>query len=75
MQRVSPSQDMHASPIMAPDGHRRIGRSDHRRLNQHPEHPIRILEGTALEAILGVRELLVNSTHHQAVRDPGRAGR
>ena len=40
---------------------------------REPGHPIKILEGTALEAILGVRELQVNSTHHQAVRDPGRA--
>ena len=40
---------------------------------REPGHPVKILEGTALEAILGVRELQVNSTHHQAVRDPGRA--
>jgi putative glutamine amidotransferase len=40
---------------------------------REPGHPVRILEGTALEAILGVRELQVNSTHHQAVREPGRA--
>ncbi len=40
---------------------------------REPGHPVQIIEGTALEAILGVRELQVNSTHHQAVRDPGRA--
>ena len=40
---------------------------------REPGHPVKIIEGTALEAILGVRELAVNSTHHQAVRDPGRA--
>lgn len=40
---------------------------------REPGHPVKVLEGTALEAILGVRELQVNSTHHQAVRDPGRA--
>jgi putative glutamine amidotransferase len=40
---------------------------------REPGHPIKVLEGTALEAILGVRELSVNSTHHQAVREPGRA--
>jgi putative glutamine amidotransferase len=40
---------------------------------REPGHPVRILEGTALEAIVGVRELQVNSTHHQAVRDAGRA--
>jgi putative glutamine amidotransferase len=40
---------------------------------REPGHPVRILEGTALEAILGVRDLEVNSTHHQAVRDAGTA--
>ena len=40
---------------------------------REPGHPVKILEGTALEAILGVRDLQVNSTHHQAVRDAGRA--
>ncbi len=41
--------------------------------SREPSHPVKILEGTALEAILGVRDLQVNSTHHQAVCDPGRA--
>lgn len=40
---------------------------------REPGHPVRIIEGTALEAIVGRRDLQVNSTHHQAVRDPGRA--
>src|SRR5207237_9920208 len=40
---------------------------------REPGHPVRIVEGTALEAIVGASELQVNSTHHQAVRDPGRA--
>ena len=40
---------------------------------REPGHPVAIVEGTALEAIIGRRDLLVNSTHHQAVRDPGRA--
>jgi putative glutamine amidotransferase len=40
---------------------------------REPGHSVQVLEGTALEAILGVRELSVNSTHHQAVRDPGKA--
>ena len=40
---------------------------------REPGHPVRILEGTALEAIVGVRDLEVNSTHHQSVRDPGTA--
>jgi len=40
---------------------------------REPGHPVTILEGTALEAILGRREIQVNSTHHQAVREPGRA--
>jgi putative glutamine amidotransferase len=40
---------------------------------REPGHPIRILEGTALEAIVGTRDLQVNSTHHQAVNSAGRA--
>jgi putative glutamine amidotransferase len=40
---------------------------------REPGHPVRVLEGTALEKILGVRELEVNSTHHQAVREAGSA--
>ncbi len=40
---------------------------------REPCHPVSIIEGTALEAIVATRELAVNSTHHQAVRDPGRA--
>lgn len=40
---------------------------------REPGHPVSIVEGTALEAIVATSELAVNSTHHQAVRDPGRA--
>jgi putative glutamine amidotransferase len=40
---------------------------------REPVHSVKIFEGTALESILGTREIQVNSTHHQAVRDPGRA--
>ena len=40
---------------------------------REPGHPVSIVEGTVLEAIVARRELAVNSTHHQAVRDPGRA--
>ena len=40
---------------------------------REPGHPVKILEGTQLERILGTRELSVNSTHHQAVRDAGKA--
>jgi putative glutamine amidotransferase len=40
---------------------------------REPGHPVRVVEGSALQGIVGVRELQVNSTHHQAVRDPGRA--
>jgi putative glutamine amidotransferase len=39
---------------------------------REPVHPVKILEGTMLAAILGTREIQVNSTHHQSVRDPGR---
>jgi putative glutamine amidotransferase len=40
---------------------------------REPGHPVTVLEGTELARILGPGELAVNSTHHQAVRDPGRA--
>ena len=40
---------------------------------REPGHPVAVLEGTELARILGPGELAVNSTHHQAVRDPGRA--
>jgi putative glutamine amidotransferase len=40
---------------------------------REPGHPVQVLEGTALAAIVGAGELAVNSTHHQAVKDPGRA--
>jgi putative glutamine amidotransferase len=38
-----------------------------------PGHPVRIVEGSALHAIVGMRDIQVNSTHHQAVKDAGRA--
>lgn len=48
---------------------------DHEQKNdpREPGHPVTIVPGTALAAIVGAREIQVNSTHHQAVRDPGRA--
>jgi putative glutamine amidotransferase len=38
-----------------------------------PGHPVRLVEGSALHTIVGARDIQVNSTHHQAVRDAGRA--
>lgn len=38
-----------------------------------PGHGARVEPGTHLAKIVGVERLEVNSTHHQAVRDPGRA--
>lgn len=38
-----------------------------------PGHEVRVEPGTRLAKIVGVERLGVNSTHHQAVRDPGRA--
>ena len=35
-------------------------------------HPVRVEPGTLLARIVGTGELRVNSSHHQAVRDPGR---
>ena len=40
---------------------------------REPGHPVKILPGTQLEAILGTSAIQVNSTHHQAVRDIGTA--
>ena len=51
------------------------GALEHEQPNDPKEggHPARILPGSDLAAIVGVPELSVNSTHHQAVKDPGRA--
>jgi len=38
-----------------------------------PGHDVRVLPGTTLAAITGASSMAVNSSHHQAVRDPGRA--
>jgi putative glutamine amidotransferase len=40
-----------------------------------PSHPITVAPGTLLEALLGPGPLQVNSTHHQAVKDPGPGAR
>jgi putative glutamine amidotransferase len=37
-----------------------------------PGHAVRIQLGTVLHAAVGVTHMNVNSSHHQAVRDPGR---
>jgi putative glutamine amidotransferase len=36
-----------------------------------PSHDVEVAAGTQLAAVLGAGRLPVNSTHHQAVRDPG----
>src|SRR3954469_10849496 len=38
---------------------------------RQPGHPARVVPGTALQAIVRSDGLEVNSTHHQAVKDPG----
>jgi putative glutamine amidotransferase len=38
-----------------------------------PGHAAKVLKGSALARIVGTTEIEVNSTHHQAVRDPGRS--
>jgi putative glutamine amidotransferase len=40
---------------------------------RNPGHVAKVAPGTALARIVGAAEIEVNSTHHQAVRDPGRA--
>jgi putative glutamine amidotransferase len=39
---------------------------------RQPGHPAKVVPGTALQAIVRSDGLEVNSTHHQAVKDPGR---
>ncbi|HSN92522.1 MAG TPA: gamma-glutamyl-gamma-aminobutyrate hydrolase family protein [Anaeromyxobacteraceae bacterium] len=36
-----------------------------------PSHPVEVAAGTQLAAVVGSGRLPVNSTHHQAIRDPG----
>jgi putative glutamine amidotransferase len=36
-----------------------------------PSHPVEVLAGTRLAGLVGPGELMVNSTHHQAVREAG----
>jgi putative glutamine amidotransferase len=51
------------------------GALDHEQKSDPREtgHSAKVLPGSDLEAILGAKEIEVNSTHHQAVKDPGRA--
>ncbi len=37
----------------------------------HLSHPINVEPGSQMEKVLGTREVLVNSLHHQAVKTPG----
>jgi putative glutamine amidotransferase len=56
-------QDLTCRPGTLPN-HAAVG-EDRRK----PIHPVRILPGTRLHAIMGVSESLVTSTHHQFVKD------
>ena len=38
-----------------------------------PQHPVDVKDGTLLADALGKGQLMVNSTHHQAVKRAGRA--
>jgi len=51
------------------------GALDHEQRNdpREPGHAARIVPGSELASIVGRSEIEVNSTHHQAVKDPGRA--
>jgi putative glutamine amidotransferase len=51
------------------------GALDHEQKNdpRQPGHTAKVVPGTALQAIVKAGRLEVNSTHHQAVKDPGRA--
>jgi putative glutamine amidotransferase len=48
----------------------------HRHLpHTHLAHHINVEPGSRMEAILGAREVKVNSLHHQAIKDPGKGVR
>jgi putative glutamine amidotransferase len=47
------------------------GALDHKPASRAATHPIALEPGTRLAHLFGVRELLVNTRHHQAVADPG----
>jgi putative glutamine amidotransferase len=49
------------------------GSLEHEQTNprHQPGHPVIIRSGTLLHRIVGTTEMQVNSSHHQAVRDPG----
>jgi len=51
------------------------GALDHEQKNdpRQPGHSAKVVPGSDLEDILSAKEVQVNSTHHQAVKDPGRA--
>jgi putative glutamine amidotransferase len=55
--------------------HEVAGALDHEQRNdpREPGHAARIVPGSELASIVGKAEIEVNSTHHQAVKDPGRA--
>jgi putative glutamine amidotransferase len=40
-----------------------------------PSHPVEVVPGSLLARLVGTAPLRVNSTHHQAVREPGRGAR
>ena len=44
-----------------------------KRPDHYPSHSVRIQEGTLLHRIAGADDLLVNSFHHQAIKDPASA--
>jgi putative glutamine amidotransferase len=37
-----------------------------------PQHPVEIRDGTLLSELVGKGQVMVNSTHHQAVSKPGK---
>ena len=50
-----------------------VGALEHEQPNprHEPSHPVAISSGTLLHRIVGTAEMQVNSSHHQAVGDPG----
>jgi putative glutamine amidotransferase len=52
-----------------------IGHSHRHLPRTHLAHQIIVEPGSRMETILGVQEVVVNSLHHQAVKDPGKGVR
>jgi putative glutamine amidotransferase len=64
-----------AGGTLVQDIHREVpGALEHEQKHDrsHPQHPVEIKAGTQLAELLGPGQVMVNSMHHQAVKQPGK---